>query len=114
MGALTSKPYAFTARPWELQTIESIDVLGFLDSNICIEVRGNEIMRILPRINYSYNLEWLSDRVRFVFDANNLLRESRIKLLDFFCNFSFLYLSWRLVFQLLRYFFLYKSISNTV
>jgi len=69
VGALTSKPYAFTARSWELKSTESIDVLDSLGSNIRIDVRGSEIMRILPRLHDAVNEEWISDKTRFAYDG---------------------------------------------
>ncbi len=69
VGALTSKPYAFTARPWELRKTESIDVLDAVGSNIRIDTRGGAVMRILPRLNEDVNEEWISDKTRFAFDA---------------------------------------------
>jgi len=69
VGALTSKPYAFKARSWELTKTESIDVLDAVGSNIRIDSRGNEVMRILPRLNEDVNEEWISDRTRFSYDA---------------------------------------------
>lgn len=69
VGALTSKPYAFRARPWELRHIESIDVLDALGSNIRIDARGMEVMRILPRINDDINEEWINDKTRFACDG---------------------------------------------
>jgi NADH-quinone oxidoreductase subunit G len=65
VGALTSKPYAFTARAWELTNVESIDILDSMCSNIRIDVRGNEIMRILPKKNNALNEEWITDKIRF-------------------------------------------------
>lgn len=69
VGALTSKPYAFTARPWELQKTETIDVLDGVGSNIRIDARGREIMRIVPRQNDDVNEEWISDKARFSYDG---------------------------------------------
>jgi NADH-quinone oxidoreductase subunit G len=69
VGALTSKPYAFTARSWELRKTESIDVMDALGSNIRVDARGNEVMRILPRLNDDINEEWISDKTRFVYDG---------------------------------------------
>ncbi|USG59635.1 NADH-quinone oxidoreductase subunit NuoG [Sneathiella marina] len=69
VGALTSKPYAFTARPWELSKTESIDVLDAVGANIRIDSRGQEVMRILPRLHEDVNEEWLSDRSRFSYDG---------------------------------------------
>lgn len=69
VGALTSKPYAFHARPWELKKTESIDVLDALGSNIRIDSRGVEVMRVLPRLNDDVNEEWISDKTRFAVDG---------------------------------------------
>ena len=75
VGALTSKPYAFTARPWELTKTESIDVMDALGSNIRIDTKGREVMRILPRNNDGVNEEWISDKTRFIWDG---LRRQRL------------------------------------
>ena len=69
VGALTSKPYAFQARPWELRKVETIDVLDAVGSNIRVDVRGNEVMRVLPRLNEDINEEWISDKTRFSYDG---------------------------------------------
>ncbi|EGY18729.1 NADH-ubiquinone oxidoreductase 78 kDa subunit [Verticillium dahliae VdLs.17] len=69
VGALTSKPYAFRARPWELKHSESIDVLDALGSNIRVDSRGLEVMRILPRLNDDVNEEWINDKTRFACDG---------------------------------------------
>ncbi|MBP7242057.1 NADH-quinone oxidoreductase subunit NuoG [Amaricoccus sp.] len=75
VGALTSKPYAFTARPWELTKTESIDVMDALGSNIRVDAKGREVMRIMPRNNDGVNEEWLADRSRFIWDG---LRRQRL------------------------------------
>ncbi len=75
VGALTSKPYAFAARPWELTKTESIDVMDALGSAIRIDTRGSEVMRILPRTNDDINEEWISDKTRHVVDG---LRSQRL------------------------------------
>ena len=75
VGALTSKPYAFTARPWELKKTESIDVMDALGSNIRLDTKGREVMRIMPRNNDEVNEEWLADRSRFIWDG---LRRQRL------------------------------------
>jgi NADH-quinone oxidoreductase subunit G len=75
VGALTSKPYAFTARPWELNKTESIDVMDAVGSAIRVDTRGREVMRILPRINEDVNEEWISDKTRHVVDG---LRAQRL------------------------------------
>src|SRR6266852_1469072 len=69
VGALTSKPYAFIARPWELRKTESIDVLDGVGSNIRIDARGPQVMRVLPRLNEEINEEWISDKSRFAVDG---------------------------------------------
>ncbi len=69
VGALTSKPFAFTARPWELEKTETIDVLDAVGSNIRVDTRGKEVMRILPRLNEDVNEEWISDKTRFAYDG---------------------------------------------
>jgi NADH-quinone oxidoreductase subunit G len=75
VGALTSKPYAFTARPWELTKSETIDVMDALGSNIRVDTKGREVMRILPRNHDGVNAEWISDKTRFVWDG---LRRQRL------------------------------------
>ena len=75
VGALTSKPYAFAARPWELNKTQSIDVMDALGSAIRIDTRGREVMRILPRTNDDVNEEWISDKTRHVVDG---LRTQRL------------------------------------
>ena len=69
VGALTSKPYAFNARPWELRKTESVDVMDALGSNIRVDARGPAVLRILPRVNEEVNEEWISDKTRFVWDG---------------------------------------------
>lgn len=69
VGALTSKPYAFTARPWETRKIESVDVHDAVGSNIVVSTRSGEVMRILPRMNEEINEEWISDKTRFAYDG---------------------------------------------
>ena len=69
VGALTSNPYAFNARPWELEKTESIDVMDAVGSNIRIDAKGPEVMRIMPRLNEDVNEEWISDKSRFACDG---------------------------------------------
>ena len=69
VGALTSKPYAFKARPWELKKVESIDVSDALGSNIQVHSRGVEVVRVIPRLNDDVNEEWISDKTRFACDG---------------------------------------------
>ncbi|MGA1276029.1 MAG: NADH-quinone oxidoreductase subunit NuoG [Gemmobacter sp.] len=75
VGALTSKPYAFTARPWELTRTETVDVMDALGAAIRVDTKGREVMRILPRNHDGVNEEWISDKTRFVWDG---LRRQRL------------------------------------
>jgi NADH-quinone oxidoreductase subunit G len=81
VGALTSKPYAFVARPWELRKTDSIDVLDAVGSNIRIDCRGPEVLRVLPRLHEDVNEEWISDKARFSCDGlkNNRLDKCWVK-----------------------------------
>jgi NADH dehydrogenase (ubiquinone) Fe-S protein 1 len=69
VGALTSKPYAFKARPWELKKTETVDVMDAVGSNIRVDSRGIEVMRVVPRVNEDINEEWISDKTRFAYDG---------------------------------------------
>jgi NADH-quinone oxidoreductase subunit G len=69
VGALTSKPYEFKARAWELRKTETIDVMDAVGSNIRVDSRGREVLRILPRTHENVNEEWISDKTRFVWDG---------------------------------------------
>jgi NADH-quinone oxidoreductase subunit G len=69
VGALTSKPYAFVARPWELKKTDSVDVLDAVGANIRVDARGPEVLRVLPRLNEDVNEEWLADKSRFAVDG---------------------------------------------
>ncbi|KAA0970667.1 NADH-quinone oxidoreductase subunit G [Aureimonas fodinaquatilis] len=75
VGALTSRPYAFQARPWELTKTETVDVMDAVGSSIRVDSRGREVMRILPRANDDVNEEWISDKTRFIWDG---LRTQRL------------------------------------
>ena len=75
VGALTSRPYAFVARPWELKKTESIDVMDAVGSNIRIDSRQNTVLRVLPRVNEAINEEWISDKTRHACDG---LRTQRL------------------------------------
>ncbi|MBM3514015.1 MAG: NADH-quinone oxidoreductase subunit G [Alphaproteobacteria bacterium] len=77
VGALTSKPYAFNARPWELRKTESIDVLDALGSSIRIDTRGRDVLRVMPRLNESINEEWLGDKSRHAIDGLRYQRLDR-------------------------------------
>ena len=69
VGALTAKPYAYIARPWELRKTESVDVLDAVGSNIRVDARGAQVLRVLPRLNEEINEEWISDKTRFAHDG---------------------------------------------
>jgi len=86
VGALTSKPYAFKARPWELRSFETLDIIDSLASRIRIDVRGTEIMRILPSQTDEVNEDWITDRTRFSYDGlkTQRLHAPLIKISGFF------------------------------
>lgn len=69
VGALTSKPYEYKSRPWELKKTESVDVLDAIGSHIRVDSRGLEVMRVLPRLNEDINEEWINDKTRFACDG---------------------------------------------
>jgi NADH-quinone oxidoreductase subunit G len=75
VGALTSKPYAFNARPWELRKTETVDVMDAVGSNIRVDARGTDVLRVLPRLNEEINEEWISDKSRHAVDG---LRRQRL------------------------------------
>ena len=77
VGALTSRPYAFAARPWDLTKTETIDVMDAVGSNIRVDSRGNAVMRVLPRLNEDINEEWISDKTRHACDGLKLQRLDR-------------------------------------
>jgi NADH-quinone oxidoreductase chain G len=74
VGALTSKPYAFTARSWELKSVETIDINDSIGSNIKLSFKETEVLRILPALNDTLNEEWISDKTRFSFDGLKISR----------------------------------------
>nr|CAB3264268.1 NADH-ubiquinone oxidoreductase 75 kDa subunit, mitochondrial-like [Phallusia mammillata] len=69
VGALTSKPYAFTARPWETRKTETVDVMDAVGSNIVVSTRAGDVLRIIPRLHEDINEEWISDKTRFAYDG---------------------------------------------
>ena len=109
VGALTSKPFAFTSRPWELKTFNSIDILDAMHSTIRIDVRGTKIMRILPRINENINDEWITDKIRFSYDG---FRSQRIYNPMILQSNVFTKISWQKVLTYLKNFFI-KTLSVT-
>lgn len=100
VGALTSKNYAFIARPWELRSVESLDIFDTFGSRIRIDSRGLNILRILPSYNKFINEEWISDKIRFCFDGLNKqrLNSPMIKNVE---NFLFVEISWVYSFSIL-------------
>ncbi len=114
VGALTSKTYAFVTRPWELRSIDSIDVFDTFGSRIRIDLRGLDILRILPSYNKDINEEWITDKVRFCYDGLNKQRFV-IPLLKNFENFLFIEVSWVFSFCLLfnnLMFFYFQNLNN--
>jgi NADH dehydrogenase/NADH:ubiquinone oxidoreductase subunit G len=91
VGALTSRPFAFTARPWELKHIETIDVLDAVGANIRVDVRGNKVLRILPRLNEEVNEEWIADKSRYSYDG---LQKQRLDTPMIRVNGQFVPVSW--------------------
>ena len=99
VGALTSKPFAFMARPWELKKIESIDILDGLGSNIVINIKSNKIIRILPKTNKVINKEWISNKTRFSYNGlihQRLLNPMLKK------NGKFTIITWNKAFQIIN------------
>jgi len=99
VGALTSKPYIFEARPWELKKTETIDVMDAIASNIRVDTYGWEVKRILPRINEDINEEWISDKTRYACDGllNQRLDTPYIKF-----NGKFVKATWKEVFNIIK------------
>jgi len=100
VGALTSKPYAFTARSWELRNTESIDVFDSVGSTIKLSTRGSSILRVLPKINDTINEEWITDKVRFSYDALKFQRIVYCYKKDILDN-KFNKINWNKIFSLL-------------
>ena len=105
VGALTSKPYAFSARPWELKKTESIDVLDAVGSNIRVDTYGWEVKRILPRLNEDINEEWISDKTRYACDG---LLHQRLDVPFIKYNKKFEKASWAEVYKIIK-----SKIENT-
>ena len=99
VGALTSKPYMFEARPWELKKTESIDVMDAIGSNIRVDTYGWEVKRILPRINEDINEEWISDKTRYACDG---LLNQRLDVPYIKYNGKFEKASWNEVFNIIK------------
>ena len=105
VGALTSKPFSLTARPWELNKTETIDVLDAVGSNIRVDTKDNEVMRILPINNEDINEEWISDKTRFAYDG---LKYNRLDVPFIKKNSIYEKISWNSVLNLIK-----KKISST-
>ena len=86
IGALTSKPYSFKARSWELKSVSTIDLFDSYGSNLSVEVKGKDIMRVIPRLNDTINEDWITDKVRFSYDLNNYNRLNSIFLKNRFLD----------------------------
>ncbi len=99
VGALTSKPYVFEARPWELKKTESIDVMDAVGSNIRVDTYGWEVKRILPRINEDINEEWISDKTRYACDG---LKNQRLDTPFFRDGNKFVKVSWNKAYEVLK------------
>lgn len=109
-GALTSKPYSFVARPWEFKSIESVDFFDSTVSSIRLDLRGDKILRILPRINDNVNEEWISDRIRFSVDG---FRSQRIDRPLIKVNRGIYNLSWSKFMNIILRFFLLPQQFST-
>jgi len=110
VGALTSKPYAFIARPWELRSTETIDVSDAVGSNIKVDFKETEVVRVLPRLNEGLNEEWISDKTRFNFDA---LKIQRLDTPYFRENNALKQCSWQVAIDKLKDLLLKTSSSET-
>ncbi len=111
VGALTSKPFSFTSRPWELKSYNSIDIFDTMHSSIRVDVRGTKIMRILPRVNEDINEDWITDRVRFSYDA---FRRQRLFEPMVVVDKTFIKIGWRGAFFLLKnHFFNFLKYSKS-
>lgn len=109
VGALTSKPYSFTARPWELSSVHSVDILDSLGSNLKIDLRGNQVLRVLPLNNFKLNEDWITDKVRYVYDG---LRNQRIMSPMLRTQNNILFkASWFKVFSFLRSFVNFSNVN---
>ena len=78
VGALTSKPYAFKARPWELVSVSTVDTMDSLGSSIRVQTRGGDVLRVLPVKNDEVNQDWISDKTRFCLDSFKFGRKSQV------------------------------------
>lgn len=109
VGALTSKLFAFTTRPWELKSLNSVSLLDPLQSPIRVDLRGTRIMRILPRLVDGYNLNWIDDKTRFSYDV---LQRQRLYYPMIKINNKFVKVSWQTCFFFIKAFFIKSFKSN--
>lgn len=108
VGALTSMPYAFTARSWELNNINSIDILDSLASSVRIDVVNNKVMRILPNLDEDVNEDWITNKARFAYDSLNIQRLSYPKFR--MCD-KLVTISWGCALTLFAAFLIYKDVN---
>ena len=118
VGALTSKPYSFVSRPWELKSTNNIDIMDGIGSNIRVDSKDSKILRILPRLNNDINDNWISDKTRFFFDG---LQYQRLSSPLFFDkkSFTFVEIKWSSAFNIIKteflkiyHKFLYKNVKS--
>jgi NADH-quinone oxidoreductase chain G len=99
VGALTSKPYAFSGRPWELKSVEVVDILDSMGSGVRIDLKGSEIMRVLPKKNDQINEDWIADKVRFAYDS---YKRDRLSNPLYRTNGKYSQVSWNFTFSLIQ------------
>ena len=99
VGALTSKPYAFNARPWELKSIDSFDIMDAVGSNIKVDFKGNKLLRILPKFNKHINEEWISDKTRFFIDGLQYQRITKPSIFFNLPNITNIETTWMFIFN---------------
>jgi NADH-quinone oxidoreductase subunit G len=110
-GALTSKPYAFTVRSWELDYINTIDILDSINSKIQVSIKDNDIKRILPLINSEINDDWISDKIRFSYDS---LRNQRLIIPFIKYKKKLIKISWKKILEFFKFLKIYLSNKNNI
>ena len=111
VGALTNKTYTYSARSWELNTVETIDVIDSLGSNIRVDYRGLEVLRILPRLNEEINEEWITDKARFSFDSYT---KGRLQYPVIKICYKYISVSWQAALGWIGFQFIARQIKNFV
>jgi NADH dehydrogenase (ubiquinone) Fe-S protein 1 len=111
VGALTSKPYAFVARPWELRSHETIDIMDTICSRIRLDIRGSEVLRILPSLNEELNEDWITDKTRFFYDS---LKKQRLYSPLVRIGSNFIPVNWETAFSISSKFLSFYISSNKV